>query len=1004
MNGIVHPCTHPEGRDPPANEDEMMVEVFRYTDNVLQMARPRKVLMIAVDGVAPRAKMNQQRSRRFRAAQDAKIEAETKEAAVAEAEARGEIIDEAIKGKRRWDSNVITPGTPFMSVLAKSIRYWTAYKLTNDPGWKDLKVIISDATVPGEGEHKIMEFIRSQRTDPTYNPNTSHCIYGLDADLIFLGLATHEPHFKILREDVFANGNKGSGGRTNFGLTAEDQKRKELEQSVQKKEAKPFIWLHIDILRQYLEVELFVPDLTFPFNFERAIDDWVFMCFFVGNDFLPHLPSLDVRDHGVDRLTRMWKGCLKQMKGYMTCDGNVDLSRVEVVLKRLGSDEDGIINQQKQRERNSQQRQKRLKTEREQQNGRFEQSSMAISAPAVPAVSRNKGERAPIQPLDNMPLYSPSGESVGTVHMSNSDIVKNRNNISMANMANKSAAEQLKAQLLSGNSTDTSTTDTPAETPKDFGIEAVHAGDEAKEDGSKKRKPETPVERDSDDENGDDPIQLGKPGYRERYYSVKFHVPMEEVDTIRREVVKKYIEGICWVLLYYYQGCASWNWYFPYHYAPFARDLRDIGDLDIKFDVGTPFRPYEQLMSVLPAASNHTLPHVFRSLMSEPDSDIIDFYPVDFPIDMNGKKMSWQGIALLPFIDEKRLLKAVQEKYPLLTADETFRNTNQKEYVMISKRNVMYENCISKLYESDANDKGFVFNGGEANGLSGTVFKDENYAPNAPFVCPIHSDQYQDIEKNGALLLRYDMPTSAVGKNKSMLCPGVKLIPLVLTPGEENIIRDPRPQKPNWNPKTPPSKAVSAERVEGHSGGYNYYVSSAQVQRGRYSNNDGYNSYGNGGYNNQYGQGSYRGGYNNGGYQGGYQGGQQGGYNNGGYNNGCYNNGGYNNGGYNNGGYNNGGYNNGGYQGGRQGSYNNGGYNGGGYNNNRNNNYGGNGGGNYNNNPRGNNYGGGNYSGRGNYHNNNNNSRGGYGGGYQGRGGYNGGSGGGNGGHYNNRY
>jgi 5'-3' exoribonuclease 2 len=48
MNGIVHPCTHPEGKPPPANEQEMMLEIFRYTDRVVNMVRPRKLLMIAV--------------------------------------------------------------------------------------------------------------------------------------------------------------------------------------------------------------------------------------------------------------------------------------------------------------------------------------------------------------------------------------------------------------------------------------------------------------------------------------------------------------------------------------------------------------------------------------------------------------------------------------------------------------------------------------------------------------------------------------------------------------------------------------------------------------------------------------------------------------------------------------------------------------------------------------------------------------------------------------------
>jgi 5'-3' exoribonuclease 2 len=60
MNGIVHPCSHPEDRPPPKDEEEMMMEIFKYTDRVVNMVRPRKLLMIAIDGVAPRAKMNQQ--------------------------------------------------------------------------------------------------------------------------------------------------------------------------------------------------------------------------------------------------------------------------------------------------------------------------------------------------------------------------------------------------------------------------------------------------------------------------------------------------------------------------------------------------------------------------------------------------------------------------------------------------------------------------------------------------------------------------------------------------------------------------------------------------------------------------------------------------------------------------------------------------------------------------------------------------------------------------------
>lgn len=276
MNGIVHPCTHPEGKPAPETEEEMMVEIFKYTERVVNMVRPRKLLFMAIDGVAPRAKMNQQRSRRFRSVQEAKEKEEARKESVALWEAMGKEVSDEEKNKVSWDSNAITPGTPFMDLLASSLRYWVVQKMNTDPGWKNIEVLISDAGVPGEGEHKIMDFIRRQRSNPGHDPNTRHVIYGLDADLIMLALATHEPHFRVLREDVFANdtsptacrmcGQEGHYAAQCTGTKAEIQKKPPSEK-------KPFIFLDVAILREYLEVELDVPNIPFPFMLEQALDD-----------------------------------------------------------------------------------------------------------------------------------------------------------------------------------------------------------------------------------------------------------------------------------------------------------------------------------------------------------------------------------------------------------------------------------------------------------------------------------------------------------------------------------------------------------------------------------------------------------------------------------------------------------------------------------------------------------------------------------------------------------
>lgn len=153
----------------PETEEEMMVEIFKYTERVVNMVRPRKLLLMAIgafirlflrasltsmkDGVAPRAKMNQQRSRRFRSSQEAKEKDEARKESLilwerasftifldvlpnAVFSEMGQTVTDEMRNKTSWDSNAITPGTPFMELLAASLRYWVVQKLNTDPGWK----------------------------------------------------------------------------------------------------------------------------------------------------------------------------------------------------------------------------------------------------------------------------------------------------------------------------------------------------------------------------------------------------------------------------------------------------------------------------------------------------------------------------------------------------------------------------------------------------------------------------------------------------------------------------------------------------------------------------------------------------------------------------------------------------------------------------------------------------------------------------------------------------
>ncbi|CAG9813681.1 unnamed protein product [Phaedon cochleariae] len=869
MNGIIHPCTHPENKPAPKNEDEMMIAIFECIDRLIGIVRPRKLLYMAIDGVAPRAKMNQQRSRRFRASKETWEKINEMKKIRADLLLKGIVLPPEKPKEEHFDSNCITPGTPFMARLSECLHYYIHERLNNDPGWQGIKVILSDANVPGEGEHKIMDYIRKQRAQPDHDPNTQHCLCGADADLIMLGLATHEPNFTIIREEFKPNqprpceicgqvGHEMKDCSGNCIIPSDNPPDVHLSSEVE------FIFVRLSVLKEYLEKELQMPNLPFKYEFERVLDDWVFMCFFVGNDFLPHLPSLEIREGAIDRLIGLYKDCVYKTGGYLTDSGEVNLERVQMIMLQLGKMEDEIFKTRQHKELQFKAREKAKKRR-----------------------SEGFNTARPNWDLVRNTQFEP--RAIGQQHTV-SNARQEAYNIRRAGMNS-----QVSHQLQTTNSrTALESMFRPASS--DGGSQGNNQGGSQ---GGQKRKME---EEEEEDEQAHDEVRLWEDGFKDRYYESKFDVRPDQLE-FRYAVALHYVRGLCWVLRYYYQGCASWKWYFPYHYAPFASDFCNIAGLSTEFELDTkPFRPLEQLMGVFPAASCKHVPEPWAELMSDPDSTIIDFYPEDFKIDLNGKKFAWQGVALLPFVDEKRLFKALEPYYAKLTPAEIKRNIRGDDRLYVSTKNSGYD-LVSNLYlqKVDPDAECAV----SIDGMRGTVLvSDICVSVGGSLESPV--TDLAPLEDNAVCCVRYRDPKYARGYIfRAVKLKGAKDAARVLKPSDLTP-----QQNRNWRPQIGMAPAtqranldVAGHRMINHHAPKppsvygNVPPPSYMDQRSNYGR--GYQGQGNnqssqrsfdnhGGYSNQRGQGNqdgYRnqGGYNNqGGYKnqgrgGGYGGGNRGG-------------------------------------------------------------------------------------------------------------------------------
>ena len=234
--------------------DEIIDDIVRSILTIIQYISPGKTIYIAFDGVAPMAKMNQQKMRRLRA----------------EIAPTDVVVDDT--DERHFETFMITPGTRFMKRLSERI-YEIKTMLPN------ANVIISTSEEVGEGEHKMTEHMR---LNPHRDDNVA--VYGLDSDLIMLSI-----YHKYLFKNIYVF-----------------------------REAPEFFKSRIPITFQhpnepyFIDIALFIHTIMQEMGpgadiLQNTAYDYVFMCFLLGNDFLPHFPTLNLRTNGIDILLNTYQ-------------------------------------------------------------------------------------------------------------------------------------------------------------------------------------------------------------------------------------------------------------------------------------------------------------------------------------------------------------------------------------------------------------------------------------------------------------------------------------------------------------------------------------------------------------------------------------------------------------------------------------------------------------------------------------------------------------------------
>ena len=270
-------------RDEIKTEEALIIHAVDYLETLCKIIPNLELIYIAIDGVCPRAKMEQQRQRRFhsvcRKNRSSKIN-----------ERFGSEIDKSSVNKS-IDTNMITPGTSFMYKLSEAIKDRISGR--EGDGFfakrkKSVRIIFSDASIPQEGEHKLLHHIKeaarlavdgNENEQLFYGTEHNTIIYGLDGDLIYLSLTTHITNIFLFRE---------AAEYGNFAVIHS---------------GKPYLFMDMDILQdaiiEHFKVYCGNVDHT---KIDQYIDDYVFLGMILGNDFMPKQHWFSIHEGGNEKL------------------------------------------------------------------------------------------------------------------------------------------------------------------------------------------------------------------------------------------------------------------------------------------------------------------------------------------------------------------------------------------------------------------------------------------------------------------------------------------------------------------------------------------------------------------------------------------------------------------------------------------------------------------------------------------------------------------------------